>query len=339
MRLIPSAALTSLLLALPCLPAHAVSCTVGSALAGEQRASLFNAAHQLGGDVLRGDAAALKASTIPSVAGSFDGIAETVTTLGPSLTGATLTVPNLYALDAGDIQGTEDDVQFFCSVPGSPLLVTVTLGQLPKGQFALAVLHATGIKAPQQFALILQNTAAGAQNTATTGEPHWELAGLSTRPLTMDGHDSAWFWQQARELKGKGENWSAFLYDQAATFLARPADLYTSNNLQKLSRETAAVEPEGLPGNKPMLLPVEGQTFSITGLRADATLGALDLRVDTRALSVADPVAARKDALALMAALLKQHPELRSNFHGLWVYESTSGGQTFAVEQPISALP
>ncbi len=332
MRPFPSAALASLLLTLPCLPAHAVSCTVGSALAGEQRAALFNAAHQLGGDVLRGDAAALKVSTIPSVAGSFDGIAETVTTLGPSLTGATLTVPNLYALDAGDIQGTEDDVQFFCSVPGSPLLVTVTLGQLPKGQFALAILHATGIKTPQQFALILQNTASAA-------EPHWELAGLSTRPLTMDGHDSAWFWQQARELKGKGQNWSAFLYDQAATFLARPADLYTSNNLQKLSRETAAVEPEGLPGNKPMPVPVEGQTFSVTGLRADATLGSLDLRVDTRALSVADPVAARKDALALMAALLKQHPELRGNFHGLWVYESTSAGQTFAVEQPMSALP
>lgn len=327
-----SYAISALLLSLPCLSAHAVSCTVGSALAGEQRAALFNAAHQLGGDILRGDAATLKVSTIPSVAGSFDGIAETVTTLGPSLSGATLTIANLYALDAGDIQGTEDDVQFFCSVPGSPLLVTVTLGQLPKGQFALAVLHATGIKAPQQFALILQNTAGAA-------EPHWELAGLSTRPLTMDGHDSAWFWQQARELKAKGQNWSAFLYDQAATFLARPADLYTSNNLQKLSRETAAVEPEGLPGSKPMLVPVEGQTFSVTGLRADATLGPLDLHVDTRALSVADPVAARKDALALMAALLKQHPELRGNFHGLWVYESTSGGQTFAVEQPMSALP
>jgi hypothetical protein len=325
---------TSALLAasLACLPAHAVSCTVGAAMSGEARSALFDAAHQLGGDVLRGDTAALKATTIPSVAANFDGIAGTITALAPSLGGATLTVTNLYALDAGDLAGTEEDVQFFCGVPGAPLLVTVTLSELPKGQFALAVLHATGIKTPQQFAMVLQNT-------APTGAPHWQLAGFFARPLTMDGHDSAWFWQQGRELKTKAEPWSAFFYDQAATYLARPADLYSSNNLQKLSRETASAEPAGLPGSKPMMVPAEGQSFAVTGLRADGTLGALDLRVDTRVDAIADPVAARKDAITLMGALLKQHPELRGNFHGLWVYENTAAGQAFAVEQPMSALP
>lgn len=313
--------------------AFAVSCTVGAAMPGEQRSALFDAAHQLGGDILRGDASALKAATIPSVASNFDEIAGTVAALMPTLTGATLTVPNLYALDANDLTTPQDDVQFFCGVPGSPLLVTVTLSQLPKGEYALALLHATGVKEPQQFALILQNIAvAGAA-------PHWELAGLFNRPLTMAGHPSQWFWEQARSLKSKGDPWSAFFYNQAAAYLARPADLYTSNNLTKLSRETAAGEPEGLPGTKPMELPVDNQTFAVTGLRADGTLGALDLRVDVRVPSVADPVAARKDALTLMAALLHQHPELRSNFHGLWVYETTAAGQTFAVEQPMTALP
>ena len=88
-----------------------------------------------------------------------------------------------------------------------------------------------------------------------------------------------------------------------------------------------------------MMLSAGDQSFAITALRADTTLGALDLRVDARVASVADPVAARKDALALMAALLKQHAELRPNFHGLWIFESTAAGQTFAVEQPMSALP
>ncbi len=337
-RFLPIAAPLLLAAALPCLPAHAVSCTVGAAMAGEQRSALFDAAHQLGGDVLRGDAAALKASTIPSVAASFDEIASTVNTLAPSLGGATLTVTNLYALDASDLASTENDVQFFCSVPGAPLLVTVTLPELPKGEFALALVHATGIKQPQQFALVLQNTVL--QNTgAAPAAAHWQLAGFFARPLTMDGHDSAWFWQQGRELKNKAESWSAFFYDEAATYLARPAELYSSNNLQKLSRETASAEPSGLPGNKPMIVPAEGQSFAVTGLRADATLGALDLRVDTRADSIADPVAARRDALTLMAALVKQHPELRANFHGLWVYEQTPAGQTFAVEQPMTALP
>ncbi len=323
--------ITALLTAAPAC-AHAVSCTVGAALPGGERAALFDAAHQLGGDVLRGDAAALKAATIPSVASSFDGIASTVSALAPTLTGATLTVENLYALDASDLSGTQDDVQFFCGVPGSPLLVTVTLGQLPKGQFALAVLHATGVKEPQQFAMVLQNTAA-------SGPPHWELAGFFARPLMLAGHPSAWYWQQARDLKVKGDALSSFLYYQAADTLSRPADLYTSNNLQKLSRETASVEPPGLPGNKPMEVPTGDQTFAVTGLRPDADLGPLDLRVDTKVPSVADPVAARKDALVLMAALLKDHPGLRANFHGLWVYETTPAGQTFAVEQPMTALP
>ncbi len=299
---------------------------------GEQRATLFDAAHRLGGDVLRGDSAALKAATIPSVASSFDGIASTVSTLAPTLAGATLTVENLYALDAGDLQATQDDVQFFCGVPGSPLLVTVTLAQLPKGQFALAVLHATGVREPQQFAVILENQ-------ATAAAPRWELAGFFAKPLTLDGHPSAWFWQQGRELKAKNEPWSAFFYEEAADELARPADLYSSNNLQKLSRETASVEPAGLPGNKPMEVPAGDQTFAVTGLRADSGLGGLDLRVDAKVPSVSDPVAARKDALALMAALLKDHPELRANFHGLWVYETTPAKQTFAVEQPMTALP
>ncbi len=313
-------------------PVFAVSCTAGAALGGPQRAALFDAAHQLGGDILRGDAGALKSKTIPSVAGSFDGIAGTVTSLAPELAGAALTVPNLYALDASDLAGAQDDVQFFCSVAGSPLLVTVTLGQLPKGRFGLAVLHATGVKQPQQFALVLEDTGAA-------GTPKWQLAGLFSRPLTMAGHPSEWYWQQARALKAKGEPWSAFFYDQAADFLARPADLYTSNNLQKLSRETAAAEPPGLPGQKPVELPAGDQTFAVTGLRPDGTLGTLELRVDAKAQSVADPVAARKDALDLMAALLKEHPDLRENFHGLWVYQTTAGGQTFAVEQPMTALP
>ena len=332
-RFISPAALILLLISLAGPRAHAVSCTVAAAMPGEQRSELFDAAHHLGGLVLRGDAASLKAATIPSVAGSFDGIADTVSTVAPTLAGATLTVSNLYALDATDLKGAQDDVQFFCGVAGSPLLVTVTLGQLPGGQYALAVLHATGVKTPQQFAMVLQNT------SAAGAAPHWQLAGFFARPLTMDGHDSAWFWQQARSFKAKNQPWSAFFYDQAATYLARPADLYTSNNLGKLSRETAAVEPQGLPGNNPMTVAAEGQTFAVTSLRVDTTLGALDLRVDVRAQTVADPVQARKDAIALMTALVKQHPELRDNFHGLWVYETTPAGQSFAVEQPVTAVP
>lgn len=326
-------ALPFLFLAIAVVPgARAVSCTVAAAMTGDQRAALFNAAHELGGDVLRGDVTALKADTIPSVASDFSGIAGTVTTVAPELQGATLTVNNLYLLNALDLTGSQDDVQFFCSVTGAQLLVTVTLGQLPKGEYALALLHATGVKAPQQFAMVLEDM-------GTPAAPKWELAGFFSRPMTVDGHDSEWFWAQARDLKAKNAPFSAYFYYETADYLARPADLFTSNNLEKLGRETASVQPTTLPGNSPMQLTTGTQTFAVTGLRADATLGSLDLRVDVQAQSVADPVAARKDAIALMEALLQQHPDLRTSFRGLWVYQTTATGQTFAVEQPMTALP
>lgn len=326
-------ALPFLFMAISAAPAaHAVSCTVAAAMTGDQRAALFNAAHQLGGEVLRGDVNALKADTIPSVASDFSGIAGTVTTVAPDLQGATLTVNNLYSLNALDLTDSQDDVQFFCSVTGAQLLVTVTLGQLPKGQYALALLHATGVKAPQQFAMVLQDM-------GTPGAPKWQLAGFFSRPMTVDGHDSEWFWTQARALKAKNASFSAYFYFVTAYYLARPADLFTSNNLEKLGRETASVQPTTLPGTSPMQVAAGSQTFAVTGLRADATLGALDLRVDVQAQSVADPVASRKDAIALMEALLQQHPDLRTSFHGLWVYQTTPTGQTFAVEQPMTALP
>jgi hypothetical protein len=297
-----------------------------------QRASLFNAAHQVGEQILDGQDAALKANSIAPLAASFNDVEQTVTSVSPQLQGAALDITNLYDLDASDLKSTEDDVQFFCGVSGSQLLVTVTLGSLPPGHYALAVLRTSEVKQPAQFSLILQNL-----GNATA--PRWLLAGVDERPLSLADHDSVWFWTQARALKTKSDLWSSFFYYQAANYLARPSDLYTSPNLEKLSREMAAVEPNNLPGNRPMLLANGAQSFQVTGLRIDDGLGALDLRVDVRAMSVADPVAARKDALSVMAALLAAHPGMRIAFHGLWVYETTAAGQSVAIEQPMSALP
>ena len=311
--------------------AQAVTCTVAASMSAAQRASLFQAAQQLSEQIVSGQAATLRSASIPALASNFGDVTQMLSSVTPLLSGATLDITNLYDLDASDLKSTQDDVQFFCGVSGSQLLVTVTIGTLPPGHYALAVLHAEGVKQPAQFSLILQNT-------GTDAAPKWLLAGLDERPMTLAGHDSVWFWTQARTLKTQGDDWSSYFYYEAADYLARPSDLYTSPNLEKLSRETASVQPNNLPGNRPMTLNGGAQSFAITGLRVDDGLGALDLRVDTRVASVADPVAARKDALAVMAALLAAHPGMRTAFHGLWVYEMTPAGQSFAIEQPMSAL-
>jgi hypothetical protein len=313
-------------------PARAVTCTVAAGMSPAQRASLFNAADQFGMQIAGGHATLLKSASIPSLASNFSDIDQMLSSIAPQLGGAHLDITNLYDLDASDLKSTQDDVQFFCGISGSQFLVTITLGTLPPGRYALAILHADGVKQPAQFSLILQNT-------GTNAAPKWLLAGLDERPLTLAGHDSVWFWTQARSLKSKNDDWSSFFYYEAADYLARPSDLYISPNLEKLSRETASVQPKNLPGSRSMILSGGAQSFAVTGLRIDDGLGALDLRVDTRVTDVADPVAARKNALAVMAALLAAHPGMRTAFHGLWVYETTSAGQSFAIEQPMSELP
>ena len=318
------------LLAVAAPGAHAVSCTVSAAMSATDRAPLEAIASSLGHDAAAGDTGALKAASAPFLATNFAGIASTVDGVAPGLKGAAVTVQNLYALHARDLQSSGDDAQFFCSRPSSPLLVTVTLGQLPPGEYALAIIHATGVPAPQQFALILENRA------APTTAAQWELAGFFVRPLTIAGHSELWFWDQARSLESKNDHLSAYLYLQAAAELARPADLFSSNNLDKLNRELAAAEPKGLPGETPMTVTAPGGGgYSVTGMRIDTGLG---LRVDASVPALGDAVASRSSALALMSALLGKYPGLRESFHGLWVFEKAANGQTYAVEQPMSAL-
>ncbi len=313
--------------------ALAVSCTMSTTMSAAARTALETTARKLGADAAAGDAAALRAGSAPVLQDSFGDIASTVSSLAPTLKGATVTVDSLYLLDASDLKGTQDDVQFFCSAPSSPLLVTVTFGELPSGVYALAVVHASGVAKPQQFAFILQNVA------AATTPAHWELAGFFVRPLTIGGHAEVWFWDQARAMKAAGAPLSSYIYYQAAVYLARPTDLYTSGNMDRLNHEMNEVAPPGLPGATPMsITSADNESFAVTGLRIDTSLGPIDLRVDTKVPTIGDPVSSRKSALSLMAALVAKFPHLRDNFHGIWVYETAADGQTYAVEQPMSAI-
>ena len=168
--------------------ARAVSCTVSASMAPGDRTLLEGVATTIGEEIARGDAGALKSASAPSLAANFGDIAATVASLSPGLKGSTITVENLFALHARDLTGAGDDAQFFCSRTASPLLVTVTLGQVPPGEYALAIVHATGVLAPQQFALILQNS------SSANAAAQWELAGFFVRPLTIAGHAELWFW-------------------------------------------------------------------------------------------------------------------------------------------------
>jgi hypothetical protein len=314
--------------------ASAVSCTTQSQMTPADRAELASAVDRLAGYAAADNTSAMRAATMPSVAAQFDGIASTVDTLAPLIRSAHMVIENVYSLSATDLKPGDGEAQFFCAVSGSPMLVTISIPDLPAGNYALASVHAEGVAKPQQIGMILVRATAPA-----TG---WQLAGFFTRPLTMLDHDGIWYWTKARELAKEGSRWSAYFYYQNARYLLMPVDFISSPNLSKLDRELTAVKPEGLPGEDAPTMTVQaGDTqFAITSIRTDGSLGGLDLVLHYNAspATVVNPVAARTQALLLMNAMLKQHPELRANFHGLWVYEDAEGHSPFAVELPMNQI-
>lgn len=311
-------------------PAFGVSCTTESQMTQAERGALEQAARSLGGEIQAGNAAAVKADTAASVAAHFEPLAGTIEQVAPQIKQATLTVEALYSLEASDIKAGSGNAEFFCAVPNSSLVVTVTIPNLPPGEYALAILHATGVQNPQQISLILEKQGAGSAQ--------WKLAGLYVRPLTVAGHDGVWYWKQARVYAQRKQNWNAYFYYQTAEFLLNPVDFLSSPNLQKLQKEMAGVKPADLPGKDPLMVEVGGQSLAVTALRTDTFQGGLDLVVDYQAKGVSGPVETRTQIVELMKALLKKHPELREGFHGLWVYASTGTGAPFAIELPMDQI-
>ncbi len=310
--------------------AHAVSCTTQSQMTQAQRSVYEEAARSLGTQIQAANVVGVRGDTIAPVAAQFDSLAATIQQIAPQIAKARLTVDALYNLNAVDLTAGSAEGEFFCSVAGSSLVVTVTIPQLPPGNYALSVLHATGVEQPQQLALILQNDPAGSTQ--------WKLAGLFIRPLTDAGHDGSWFWNQARSFAGKHQDLVAYFYYQTAQFLLNPVDFLSSPNLQKLQKETDAVKPAELPGASPLVLQAGNESLEVTGLRTEAFQGGLDLVVDYKARNVSGPVATRTQIVELMKAMLVRYPELRTGFHGLWVYADNNNGQPFAIELPMNQI-
>src|ERR1700733_2655620 len=304
----------------------AVSCTTQAQMTEAERAALVQSAHNLASAVQSGNASAVQALTIAKEKAQFDPIANTIEQTAPLLTGATITIDALYGLDASDLKTAAEDTVFYCGVANSPVHVDVTIPQLPQGQYALVLVHATGVKQPQQMAFLLQNN----------GE--WQLAGLFVKPLLLAGHDSVWYWTKARAFNQKGQKWNAYFYYTTAAYLATPADFLNSANLDKLNQETAASKPDGLPGVQPMVVNAGGQTYSVNELHTDGSLGGLDLVLRYSTTDAADPVATRARNLELMKATLQAHPELREGFHGLWVFAEAPSQRPYGNELAMSEI-
>ncbi len=308
--------------------AHAATCTTQSQMTAAQRDTVVNAARSILTDVQSGDLGDLRANTLPAVAANFSGIVSFVDYLKPIVQPATITVNDVYSLDnAGAPAAPATD--FYC---GSPV-VAFHFTNLPPGDYALALLHATGVPNPQQVSLVL----------AQASENRWMLAGFNGKPMIAAGHDGLWYWNSARRYAQTNDKWDAWLYYRVASDLLDPVSFLSSPNLERLQQEANQARPANLPGAQPMTLTVNSENFAVTSIGTSTLLKWLDLDVQytpnsTETLQLRDPQAARQQAVSIMSALLELHPELQNAFRGIWVHAEQGNASLFALELPMAAI-
>lgn len=308
--------------------AYAASCTTQALMAPAERNDLAMSARILLTRAQNGDVNGLKAETLPAVAADFSGIAASVEQLHPLIERATVTVDDLYDLDASTDQPGQANTQFFC---GSPVVI-LNFNGLPPGKYALAILHATGVEKPQQVSLILARS--GSQ---------WLLAGFFAKPMISAGHDGLWYWVSARRFREMNGRWAAWIYYRMAANLLDPLDNLTSPNLQKLQQETSDSKPADFPSDKPITMTAPGGAFQLTSVDTTTDFGGLDLDVHYtpdpgQVAQLSDPPMARKQMLDIMSALLAAHPELHQAFHGIWVHADQGNSTLFALELPMDQI-
>jgi hypothetical protein len=318
------------LVATPAL-SHATSCTSQAEMGAPQRDQIASAAQRLAVAVVQQDTATLQASLLPAVAGQWEAIRGAVEQETPTVKGGQPQLNALYLLDASSNTAPQD-AQFFCSNSDGSMTVTISLGNLPPGKFAVAQAYVTGTPSGGgtpgiigQIAFIL-----GLDGSS------WKLGGVFIRPAVMSGHDGVWYWQRARELARSDTPWAAYYCYQAARYLLLPVDFILSPNLEKLDQEQAQIKN---PPAFPYSLSAGDRTWKVTDVHFDPTLREADLGVTYESAGVTDPAAQRTEAIAVLGALLKAQPVLRQSFHGLWAYSSVNGKVTPVMELPMAQIP
>jgi hypothetical protein len=281
--------------------------------------------------VVQQDPGTLQAALLPAVAPQWDSIREAVEQGAPSVKGGQPQINVMYMLDAS-ANTAPADTQFFCSNADGSMTVTITLGSLPPGHYAVIQSYvmgaapgaaAPGIIAQVTFILGLDGNA-------------WKLGGVFIRPAMLGGHDGVWYWQRARELAKSDSPWAAYFVYQAARYLLLPVDFLHSPNLEKLDQEQAAIK--NAP-TFPYSVNAGDRAFRIDNVHFDASLREPDLGINYETTGVTDPAAQRTEATAVMSAFLKAQPALRQSFHGLWAYALNNGKVTPIMELPMNQIP
>lgn len=279
----------------------------------------------------KGDTAGLQQNSIPAVASNFAGIEAAVKDNQTAFSQAQASVRSAHLLTA---EGKEplSRAEFLCGVFGSTGQTSTStvfvLNNLPPGKYGIVILDAKGTTDARSLTLILQEVGSD-----------WKLGGFFARPSQVNGHDSNWFAQRAREFKTKGQNHNAWFYYRQAIALLAPADFVSTLATDKLYDEAQAVQPTDLPLNGNIVdLPVGNTTQKLTSAFPAAVGKEFDLVVRYQAADVSNTLQTFQADMAVIKALVAKFPEFRDAFDGVVARATEPSGRDYGAMLPMKDI-
>jgi hypothetical protein len=287
--------------------AHAQSCQGANDLDDATRTAITAAGQRYFGMAAKGDVASLRQNSIPSLAGDFVGVENTVKDHQADLSGAQPTSKGVFLLEA---QGAAPipHAEFYCGVfgkngqtPGSAIFY---LDNLPPGKYGVIILDASSAKGRTAFSTVLQQLGAD-----------WKLAGLYLKAEQIAGHDSDWFVTRAREFKTKGQLHNAWFFYLQARNLISPLPFMSTLTTDRLYDESQKVQPSDVPADGKTADLVAGiGTYKLTAIFPEAVGNDLDLIVKYQVADISNTNQTYQNNVAVMKALLGKFPEIRDAF-------------------------
>jgi hypothetical protein len=313
-------------------PAFSQTCVTADDMDASTRAALQAAANRYFDMVARGDAAALKQSSIPSVANDFSAIEQTIKDHQADLAGSHAVVRPPFLLKA-EGAAPLPRAEFLCGIfdanGQTANSAEFIIPNLPPGNYAIVILDVATQKTPYTLSFVLQQDGT-----------EWKVGGFFLRPAQIGGHDSKWFLDRANTLKAQGQTHTAWLYFLEGRDLASAVPFMYTQLTDKLYDAAQTMKPPDFPaeGSTADLTAPGGKTYKLTDIFPFASGQEVDLVVKYQTASVADLSQTFQENVAVMKALLLKFPELRDSFDGVVARGVEPSGRDYGSLLPMKDI-
>jgi hypothetical protein len=310
---------------------HAQTCFTASDMDEPTRTALVNTAKRHFDMAARGDSAALRQNSIPSVAADFFGIETVIKDNQANLSGAQATPRSPFLLKA---EGTAPlpHAEFLCGVFGkigqTADSAVFEIPNLQPGSYGIVTLDVPTAKQKYAVSFVLQQEG-----------KDWKVGGFYVKEMQIAGHEGSWFADRARAFKSKGQNHNAWLYYLEARDLLVPVPFMYTQTTDKLADEAETVKPSDFPvDGKTADLAAGGKTYRLTALFPVTVKQDLDLVVKYQSPDVSNTTQTFQDNTAVMKALIAKYPELRDAFDGVVARAVEPSGRDYGSLLPMKDI-